>query len=176
MLPNGTLTVAGTTSTLMSDPSLRYGNDGRLYYAALMHGGTNEPCTLFVTTTTDQGANWSDPANGVIAAAGGDCQDKEHIFVDQANNNVYVAWTPIGATNNQEVVFSRDLGGAGNGFAFAAPTVLTTAAAFNSCLNQGADFTMTGTRLLISPGRPSVPGSATVTPRRSGSPSPTTRA
>ena len=150
VLPNGTLTVAGTTSTLMSDPSLRYGNDGRLYYAALMHGGTGEPCTLFVSATTDQGANWSDPANGVIAAAGGDCQDKEHIFVDQANNNVYVAWTPIGATNNQEVVFSRDLGGAGNGFAFAAPTVLTTASTFDGCLNQGADFTMTGTRLYLT--------------------------
>src|SRR3954463_9507566 len=52
-LPSGTLTVAGTTSTLMSDPSLAYGNDGRLYYAALMHGGSSEPCTLFVSTTTN---------------------------------------------------------------------------------------------------------------------------
>ena len=149
-LPNGTLTVAGTTLVLMSDPSLMYGNDGRLYYSALMHGGSSEPCTLFVTTTTDQGANWTDPANGVIAVAGGDCQDKEHIFVDQANNNVYAAWTPIGATNNQEVVFSRDLGGAGNGFAFSAPAVLTTNAAFNGCLNQGTEFAMTGTRLYLT--------------------------
>jgi hypothetical protein len=70
-LPNGTLTVPGDTSVLMSDPSLMYGNDGRLYYSALMHGGTDQPCTLFVSTTTDQGVNWSDPANGVIAAAGG---------------------------------------------------------------------------------------------------------
>ena len=150
-LPNGTLTVPGTTSTLMSDPSLAYGNDGRLYYSALMHGGTGEPCTLFVTTTTDQGTNWSDPANGVVAAGGGNtCQDKEHIFVDQANNNVYVAWTPIGATNNQEIVFSRDLGGAGNGLAFSAPLVITTGAQFNGCLNQGAEMAMTSGRLYLT--------------------------
>lgn len=149
-LPNGTLTVTGTTSVLMSDPSLAYGNDGTLYYAALMHGGQNEPCTLFVTTTTDQGANWTDPANGVIAVAGGNCQDKEHIQVDQANNNVYVAWTPVGGTNDREVVFSRDLGGAGNGFAFSAPIVITTDSAFDGCLNQGAEMTMTSGRIYLT--------------------------
>jgi hypothetical protein len=150
-LPNGTLTVPGTTVTLMSDPSLMYGNDGTMYYSALMHGNSGEPCTLFVTATTDQGANWTDPANGIVAAGGAsDCQDKEHIHVDPANNNVYVAWTPIGATNNQEVVFSRDLNGVGDGFAFAAQTVLTTDAAFNGCLNQGADFTMAGARLYLA--------------------------
>ncbi len=147
-LPNGTLTVAGTTSTLMSDPSLQYGNDGTLYFSALMHGGTGEPCTLFVSSSADQGVNWSDPANGIVAAGSQSptvCQDKEHILVDLGNNdNVYIAWTPIGGTNDQEVVFARDLNGAIDGLAFSAPTVITTNAAFNSCLNQGADLAITG--------------------------------
>lgn len=146
-LPNGTLTVPGVSSSTMSDPSLAYGNDGTLYYSALMHGGSGQAGTLFVTTTADQGANWTDPASGIVAAGATGpvvLQDKEHIAVDQANNNVYVAWTPIGGTNDQEVVFSSDAGGVGNGFSFAAPTVLTTAAAFNGCLNQGADLTQQG--------------------------------
>jgi hypothetical protein len=65
ILPNGTLTVPGTTTTLMSDPSLDFGSSGQLYYSALMHGGTGEPCTLFVSETGNNGTNWTDPANGI---------------------------------------------------------------------------------------------------------------
>ena len=153
-LPFGTLRVPGTSSLTASDPSLAYGNDGTLYFSALAHdGGGLNIGTLFVTATTDQGANWTDLANGVVAAGAAGppnvLQDKEHIVVDQANNNVYVAWTPIGGGNNQEIVFSRDLAGVGNGFAFSAPLVITTAAAFNSCLNQGADMTMVGARIYL---------------------------
>ena len=68
-----------------------------------MHGNSEEPCTLFVSVTQDLGNNWSDPANGIVAAGTTGpnvCQDKEHIAVDRANNdNVYVAWTPVGGTN-----------------------------------------------------------------------------
>jgi hypothetical protein len=39
-------------------------------------------------------------------------------------------------------VFSRDVNGASDGFAFAAPIVLSTAAAQDGCLNQGADFAL----------------------------------
>ena len=153
-LPFGTLTVPGTSSLTASDPSLAYGNDGTLYFSALAHdGGGLNIGTLFVTATTDQGANWTDLANGVVAAGAvgppNVLQDKEHIVVDQANNNVYVAWTPIGGGNNQEIVFSRDLAGVGNGFAFSALLVIITAAAFNSCLNQGADMTMVGARIYL---------------------------
>lgn len=154
-LPFGTLTVPGTSSLTASDPSLAYGNDGTLYYSALAHdGGGLNIGSLFVTATTDQGANWTDLANGVVAAGAAVptnvLQDKEHIAVDQANNNVYVAWTPIGGANHQEIVFARDLGGVGNGFAFNAPLVITTAAGFNSCLNQGADMTMVGARIYLT--------------------------
>ena len=102
-LPNGTLTVPGTSTVLMSDPSLDFGSNGEIYYSALMHGNSEEPCTLFVSVTQDSGNNWSDPANGIVAAGTTGpnvCQDKEHIAVDRANNdNVYVAWTPVGGTN-----------------------------------------------------------------------------
>jgi hypothetical protein len=143
-LPNGTLTVAGTTTTLMSDPSLDFGSSGQIYYAALMHGATSEPCTLFVSVSQDQGVNWTDPANGIVAAGTTGpvvCQDKEHILVDRRNNdNVYIAWTPIGGALDREAVFSRDLNGISDGLAFSAPTVLSTDAAQDGCLNQGADF------------------------------------
>lgn len=155
-LPLGTLTAPpGTTagSVTMSDPSLAYGNDGRLYYSALIHAASGEPGTLFVGATSDQGATWTDLNNGIVAAGTQSpnvLQDKEHIFVDQANNNVYVAWTPIGGANNQEVVFSRDLAGAADGFAFSAPVVITDETAFDGCLNQGTDMAMVGTRIYLS--------------------------
>ncbi len=143
-LPTGTLTVAGTTSTLMSDPALDFDNDGDIYYSALQHGGSGEPCTLFVSVSADDGANWTDPANGIVATGTTGpsvCHDKEFILVDRANsNNVYVAWTPFGDANDREVVFSRDLGGVDNGFAFSAPTVLSTDAAQDGCLNHGAEL------------------------------------
>ena len=155
ILPNGTLTVSGTSSVNMSDPSLDFGSNHEIYYSALMHGGTGEPCTLFVSESGDDGANWTDPANGIVAAGTTSpsvCQDKEHIVVDRGHSdNVYVAWTPVGgstATTNNNVVFSRDLGGVGNGFAFSAPVNISTAGGNAGCLNQGADFALTGQRHL----------------------------
>jgi hypothetical protein len=145
-LPTGTLTLDGVANPLMSDPSLDYGSNGELYYATLMHGGDTDPCTLFVVESDDQGANWTDAANGVVRAGtqtDDECNDKEHIAVDRLNNdNVYVAWTPIGGPLNREVVFSRDLGGVDNGFAFSAPTILSNAPVPAGCLNQGADFAL----------------------------------
>jgi hypothetical protein len=154
VLPNGTLTVPGTTSVLMSDPSLDFGSNGEIYYSALMHGGSGEPCTLFVSVSTDDGANWTDPATGIVAAGTMSptvCQDKEHIVVDRGNSdNVYVGWTPIGGANDQTTVFSRDLGGIGNGLAFSAPFAVSTAPANAGCLNQGADFALTGSNLYVA--------------------------
>ena len=157
ILPNGTLTVSGTTSVNMSDPSLDFGSNHEIYYSALMHGGTGEPCTLFVSESGDDGANWTDPANGIVAAGATSpsvCQDKEHIVVDRGHSdNVYVAWTPVGgstATTNNNVVFSRDLGGVGNGFAFSAPVNISTAGGNASCLNQGADFALTGNDIYVA--------------------------
>jgi hypothetical protein len=152
-LPNGTLTVPGISVTLMSDPSLDFGSNGEIYYSALMHGNSGEPCTLFVSVSNDDGANWTDPANGIVAAGTQSpnvCQDKEHIAVDRANNdNVYVAWTPIGGGNNWEAVFSRDLNGTSDGLAFSAPVVLSTDSAQDGCLNQGTDFALRGNRLWV---------------------------
>lgn len=145
-LPFGTLTVPNVTTTerLMSDPAVAFGTGGRIYYSALMHGSSGDPCTLFVSTSTDDGVNWSDPANGVVAAGTTGptlCNDKEFILVDQANNdNVYVAWTPFGGGNDREVVFARDLNGAGDGLAFSAPLVLSTDTAQNGCLNHGTEL------------------------------------
>lgn len=145
-LPYGTLTVPGITANLMSDPALDYGSDGTAYYSALAHG-TGSACSLFVTATTDQGANWTDPANGIVAVGQETpatiCQDKEFIAVDRANNdNVYVAWTPVGGDTSWEAVFSRDLNGRTDGFAFSAPLVLSTGAAQDNCLNQGTDVSL----------------------------------
>jgi hypothetical protein len=145
-LPNGTLTVTGVASPTMSDPSLDFGSNGEIYYSALMHGGTSQPCTLFVSVTQNNGGIWTDPANGIVGTGTTGptvCHDKEHIAVDRANNdNVYVAWTPIGGTNNREAVFSRDLNGITDGLAFSAPTVLSTGTALDGCLNQGTDFAL----------------------------------
>ncbi|WP_446215521.1 hypothetical protein [Micromonospora sp. IBHARD004] len=147
-LPFGTLTVPDVgndgDTLLMSDPAVDFGAGGRIYYSALAHRDNEDPCTLFVTSSTDDGVNWTDAANGVVAAGGTSpvvCNDKEFILVDRANNdNVYVAWTPFGGGNDREVVFSRDLNGAGDGFAFSAPLVLSTDAAQNGCLNHGAEL------------------------------------
>jgi len=143
-LPYGTIATGtnNTTNTLMSDPALDFDSEGDIYYSALAHGGSTDPCDLFVSTTADNGTTWSDPANGLIADGGADtCHDKQFILVDRANNdNVYVAWTPFGPTNDQEVVFSRDLGGNDDGFAFSAQLVLSTDPAQGGCLNHGAEL------------------------------------
>jgi Bacterial Ig-like domain (group 1) len=147
-LPTGTLTLDGVASPTMSDPSLDYGSNGEIYYSTLMHGGDTDPCTLFVVESADQGQNWTNAANGVVRAgtqADDECNDKEMIAVDRNNNdNVYVAWTPIGGPLNREVQFSRDLNGASDGFAFSAPVELSTAPAPAGCLNQGTDFALDG--------------------------------
>ena len=156
ILPNGTLTVPGTTSTNMSDPSLDFGSNGEIYYSALMHGGTGEPCSLFVSETANDGTTWTDPANGIVAAGTASptvCQDKEMIAVDRGNNdNVYVAWTPGGGANDQLVVFSRDLNGVSDGFSFSGQTVVSTlGAGLNAgCLNQGADFAIAGSTIYLA--------------------------
>lgn len=146
-LPFGTLTVTdngGDNATLlMSDPAVDFGANGRIYYSALAHRGNNDPCALFVTTSTDDGANWTDPANGVVngGTTGTVCNDKEFILVDRANNeNVYVAWTLFDGDSDDELVFSRDLNGASDGFAFSAPIELSTDASDETCLNQGAEL------------------------------------
>jgi len=145
-LPTGTLTLDGVADPSMSDPSLGFGSTGEIYYSALMHGGLTDPCTLFVVGTTDQGANWTDGADGVVRAgtqADDECNDKEHIAIDRANNdNVYVAWTPIEGPLDREAVFSRDLNGVGDGFAFSAPQILSVPPVPAGCLNQGADFAL----------------------------------
>lgn len=145
-LPYGTINTGtnNTTNTLMSDPGLDFDNDGDIYYAALAHGGSTDPCDLFVSTSGDDGVNWTDPANGLVADGGATvCNDKEFILVDRAqNDNVYVAWTPFGGGNDNELVFSRDTGGNGDGLAFGAPIVLSTDAAQNGCLNHGAELAL----------------------------------
>jgi hypothetical protein len=147
-LPFGTI-ASGTnnaTNTLMSDPALDFDTEGDIYYSALAHGGQNDPCDLFVSTSADDGVNWTDPANGLVADGGATiCNDKEFILVDRGqNDNVYVAWTPFGGGNNQEVVFSRDTGGNDDGLAFGAPIVLSTDASQNGCLNHGAELALQG--------------------------------
>jgi hypothetical protein len=145
-LPFGTLTVTDVggdgDTLLMSDPAVDFGAGGRIYYSALAHRDSEDPCTLFVTSSTDDGVNWTDPANGVVANGGTTiCNDKEFILVDRANNdNVYVAWTPFGGTNDREVVFSRDVNGATDGLAFSAPLVLSTDPAQDGCQNHGAEL------------------------------------
>src|SRR5262249_10380694 len=93
-LPFGTLTVADVGSDgdtlLMSDPALDFGAGGRIYYSALVHRDSEDPCTLFVTSSTDDGANWTDPANGVVATGTTSpfvCNDKESILVDRTHND-----------------------------------------------------------------------------------------
>ena len=145
-LPFGTI-ASGTnnaTNLLMSDPGLDFDSEGDIYYAALAHGNTGEPCDLFVSTSANDGVAWTDPANGLVADGGASiCNDKEFILVDRAqNDNVYVAWTPFGGANNNELVFSRDTGGNDDGLAFSAPIVLSTDAAQNGCLNHGAELAL----------------------------------
>ena len=83
-LPFGTI-ASGTnngTNTLMSDPALDFDSEGDIYYAALAHGGDGDPCDLFVSTSADNGVNWSDPSNGLVADGGASiCNDKEFILV-----------------------------------------------------------------------------------------------
>jgi hypothetical protein len=145
-LPYGTIATGtnNTTNTLMSDPALDFDGEGDIYFSALAHGNSSDPCDLFVSASADDGANWSDPANGLVADGGASiCNDKEFILVDRAqNDNVYVAWTPFGGGNDNELVFSRDTGGNDDGFAFSAPIVLSTAAAQNGCLNHGAELAL----------------------------------
>ena len=142
VLPFGTINSDGNpTNATMSDPSVAFGSNGEIYYSALTNG-SNAPCDLFVSVSSDDGATWTDPANGLIAEGGTSvCNDKQMILVDNANNdNVYAAWTPFGGGNNLELVFSRDTGGNTGGLAFSAPVVLSTDSAQNSCQNHGADL------------------------------------
>ena len=145
-LPTGTLTLDGVTSPTMSDPSVAYGGNGELYYSALMHATSADPCTLFVVASANQGQTWTDAGTGVVRAgtqADDECNDKEMIAVDRNNNdNVYVAWTPINGPLDREVQFSRDLNGVADGFTFSAPVELSIAPVPAGCLNQGADFAL----------------------------------
>lgn len=145
-LPFGTINTGtnNTTHTLMSDPGLDFDSEGDIYYSALAHGNSGDPCDLFVSVSADDGVNWTDPANGLIADGGANvCHDKQFILVDRAqNDNIYAAWTPFGGGNDNELVFSRDTGGNDDGLAFGAPIVLSTAAAQNGCLNHGAELAL----------------------------------
>jgi hypothetical protein len=149
-LPSGTLTVLGESNTTMSDPSLDFGSTGEIYYSALMHfGPADQTCTLFVTTSEDDGANWSDPADGVVAAAVAplDCHDKEMIAVDRAHNdNVYVAWNPYTTTTTGQVAFSRDLNGTSDGLSFSALTILSD----GICRSVGPDLAVAGNALYVA--------------------------
>lgn len=145
-LPYGTI-ASGTdngTNTLMSDPGLDFDSEGDIYYSALAHGGSSDPCDLFVSTSADDGANWTDPASGLVADGGASiCHDKQFILVDRAqNDNVYVAWTPFGGANDRELVFSRDTGGNDDGLSFSAPIVLSTDSSQDGDQNHGGELAL----------------------------------
>jgi len=128
-VPIGTnLTIEGVSNAEIeySDPWLAYGSDGTVYHSAIAHADSARGASVVVQASTDQGATWTDPANG-IAAPGTTTpllfHDKESMAVDRIHgDNVYLVWNPRQGPQGKQIVFTRDLGGWANGFAFS-PTI-----------------------------------------------------
>ena len=131
LIPIGTsLTVEGVTTPIeYSDPWLAYGSDGTVYHTAIAHGASeNEGAAVVIQASQDQGSTWTDPA--YIVASGSTTpllfHDKESVAVDHVHNdNIYMVWNPRQGAQARQIVFTRDLGGAANGFSFS-PTMVVS--------------------------------------------------
>jgi hypothetical protein len=69
-VPIGTnLTIEGVSNAEIeySDPWLAYGSDGAVYHSAIAHADAARGASVVVQASTDQGATWTDPADGIAA-------------------------------------------------------------------------------------------------------------
>ncbi len=131
-IPIGTrLIVEGVTTPIeYSDPWLAYGSNGTVYHTAIAHGASGtEGAAVVIQASSDQGATWTDPADGIVAPGTTTpllFHDKESMAVDRVHNdNIYVVWNPRQGPQGKQIVFTRDLGGVGNGFSFSATIVVS---------------------------------------------------
>jgi hypothetical protein len=122
------LTIEGVSNAEIeySDPWLAYGSDGAVYHSAIAHADAARGASVVVQASSDQGSTWTDPADG-IAGPGSTTpllfHDKESMAVDRVHgDNVYLVWNPRQGPQGKQIVFTRDLGGWANGFAFS-PTI-----------------------------------------------------
>lgn len=148
-VPIGTnLTIEGVSNAEVeySDPWLAYGSDGAVYHSAIAHSDSTHGASVVVQASSDQGATWTDPADG-IAAPGTTTpllfHDKESMAVDRIHgDNVYLVWNPRQGPQGKQIVFTRDLGGWANGFAFSPTSVVSDFSNVNPpppspCRNHG---------------------------------------
>ena len=99
---DGSLFGAGGSNS--GDPTTAIGLNGR-YYVNFINNGLGQS----IAYSDNQGGNWT---SVLVANGGGNTLDKNHMWIDNSptspyEGNLYVAWTPFGGSNDQEVVLSR---------------------------------------------------------------------
>jgi hypothetical protein len=92
--------VQGAGGTNSGDPTTAIGRDGR-YFINYINNGMGQS----ISYSDDGGATW---ASTLVANGGGNTLDKNHMWIDNCNSspyegNIYIAYTPFGGTNDQEV-------------------------------------------------------------------------
>ncbi len=93
-----------------SDPVMSYDADGNLLMNILAFPSTAGNSGLFVWTSTDGGASWSEPVTAVDEGPGGPFEDKQWMNVDRTggtyNNRVYVPWARFTSSSRIYLVHS----------------------------------------------------------------------
>ena len=105
--------------SVMSDPAVKYGGNGKWYYAYLAGGGVGgSDIDIYIRSSVDAGATWNSP---VVATNNTSFDDKP--YVDARADEVLVAWADF-AFSPAKVRVVRSLDGA---LTFGPPTTLANA-------------------------------------------------
>ncbi len=123
----------GAGGTNQGDPTTAIGLNGR-YYINYINNGLGQS----ISYSDNQGTTW---APVMVAAGGGNTLDKNHMWIDNSTTspyegNLYVAWTPFGGSNDQEIELNRSEDG---GLTWSAP-IKVSAGANAGYLCQGVNI------------------------------------
>jgi hypothetical protein len=109
----------GVGGSNQGDPATAIGSNGR-YYINFINNGLGQGMAY----SDNNGSTW---LGVTVASGGGNTLDKNHMWIDNSptspyEGNLYVAWTPFGGSNDQEVVLSRS---ADDGLTWSAATKIS---------------------------------------------------
>jgi len=106
---------SGGTFDRGTDPSVVFDRDGNVYYTCLAFNlfppGTGSSGTIYVSKSTDGGANWGTPVGAIVGVHVNNFQDHQFITTNPANGHLYLTETQFTSFGKPEILFTRSTDG-----------------------------------------------------------------
>jgi len=107
--------LSGGTFDRGTDPSVVFDRDGNVYYTCLAFNlfppGTGSAGTIYVSKSTDGGANWGAPVGAIVGVHVNNFQDHQFITANPVNGHLYLTETQFTAFGKPQILFTRSTDG-----------------------------------------------------------------